>query len=755
MQLRISLALSLLVLVGCRTDGGGPVKPLAAALAIVATPPTTAEAGAVAGTFTVKVTDQTGAALSGSVVTFTVSLGGARVSPATDTTKADGTASTTLTVGTTPGANEVTAVVSGVAPVKFALTGVAGVTKIMVIAPRSQRLPLGQDNATISAIARDTFFNATGGPITWTSRNPALVSVTPAQTNTATVAVVSRPGQTYVVAASGATSDSVLVSVQDGSSTPCTFAATPTVLPIGGSLAFDAGLACIRSTELGAEYIVVAHYNTAVTLVSARLEVTGTGITTPPAGFPSAALVASLVAPTQPQRDVAFERALRSRERREIGSHVAAARAWYRAAHGAPTKSAMPALQATLREGDLVTVNVNAQDFCSNPKNRTARVVAITNGAVVMADVNNPTGGFTDAEYRAFGVTMDTLVNPVDTTAFGAPGDVDGNNRVGILFTSAVNELTSAGSGAIVLGFYYIRDLLPKESPFGNCPGSNVSEMFYVLVPDPSGTVNSNARTKSFVEDVVIGTIGHEYQHLINASRRMYVTEAPQVDEEVWLNEGLSHVAEELLFYRVSGLSPRQNIGASQLGMGSLTRTAFDIYQRGNFGRYRDYLRAPETNSPIARNDVLATRGATWSFLRYLADRTRATDGDFWHRLVNSKLIGVPNLDALLNDYQLTTLGAMSDWSVSVLTDDLVSNGFQQPSWNFLTALPAVGLGTPYPLVPRPLTDRSPTVGVLPGGASAYLHFGVPQNQEALLQVNGTNSGPIAPGVRLTVVRIK
>jgi hypothetical protein len=79
MHIRIRLGLSLLLLVACRPDGGGPIRPLPAALEIVATPAATAEAGTVAGTFTVKVTDQTGAALSGTVVTFAVSLGGARV----------------------------------------------------------------------------------------------------------------------------------------------------------------------------------------------------------------------------------------------------------------------------------------------------------------------------------------------------------------------------------------------------------------------------------------------------------------------------------------------------------------------------------------------------------------------------------------------------------------------------------------------------------------------------------------------------
>src|SRR5439155_6057390 len=202
--------------------------------------------------------------------------------------------------------------------------------------------------------------------------------------------------------------------------------------------------------------------------------------------------------------------------------------------------------------------------------------------------------------------------------------------------------------GGIVLGFYYIRDLLPKLSRFGNCPGSNEAEMFYVMVPDPNATVNGNARTKAFVQSVATGTIGHEYQHLINASRRIYVNNAPQVDEEIWLSEGLSHIAEELLFYRASGRAPRTNIDGSLLANGSQTRTILDTYQRNNVARYRQYLLAPESNSPLSVDDALATRGATWSFLRYLADRTRSTDGNLWRLLVNSTLTGTPNIDAAL-----------------------------------------------------------------------------------------------------------
>src|SRR5436190_1747936 len=74
----------------------------------------------------------------------------------------------------------------------------------------------------------------------------------------------------------------------------------------------------------------------------------------------------------------------------------------------------------------------------------------------------------------------------------------DGNGRAIPFFTRSVNKLSPAGSGEVVLGFYYGRDLLPKQGPLGSCPGSNEAEMFYLLVPDPNG-VNGNIRKKSDV----------------------------------------------------------------------------------------------------------------------------------------------------------------------------------------------------------------------------------------------------------------
>lgn len=744
----ISLMLALTAL-GCR-ESAAPDKPRPASLEVVGNPIAGTTVGTLAGNLTVRVKDATGGPVSGVVVSFTISLGSGHVTPAADTSKADGSVSAALTVGTVPGQNQVTATVSGVLPAKsLTVIGVAGPIRRIAITPRRLRFLATRNSDNAAATARDSFGNNTGSSVTWLARNPSLVGITPGTGNNIAVQVASRPGQTYLVATAAGVSDSILVSTLDASSSPCLFAADPNTLAVGGSvLADNSGVACIRATDAGAEYALVANYGTPASTVFVQMEALGSGVGAPAPSIGAAPSRGERATHDESEsRDVAFESQLRLRERTEIGTYVHAARSWF-ASRGA-------AIALSAREGDLASVNVNAFEFCSDPVLRTARIAAITNSAVILSDTSNPAGGFTDAEYRAIGIAMDTLVNPVDTTAFGAPTDIDGNGRVTILFTRAVNELTPRGSGGIALGFFYARDLLPKESAIGSCPGSNVREMFYVLVPDPEGEVG-DPRSKTFVQNVTVSTIAHEYQHLINSSRRLYVNKTASASEEVWLNEGLSHIAEELVFYRASGLGPRQNIGASQLQPGSETRAAFDTFLRGNFGRYHAYLRAPEVNSPIASDDLVTTRGATWAFLRYVADHAGQTDGDLWRRLVNSQLTGVSNIEAALQGTGLTMLGTLRDWSMSVYADDNLSGGnaaFQQPSWDFITGMPAVGLT--FGLTPVALTNGVLRAFPLRAAGSSYMRFSVPQNQEALIQVTGASGTTIPPGVRLMLVRTR
>jgi hypothetical protein len=225
-------------------------------------------------------------------------------------------------------------------------------------------------------------------------------------------------------------------------------------------------------------------------------------------------------------------------------------------------------------------------------------------------------------------------------------------------------------------------------------------------------------------------------------------------DEEVWLNEGLSHIAEELLFYHASATSPRQNLGGERFGSQPYDGL-FTMYMAPNFGRLRSYLGSPQTFSPYSPGDDLATRGAAWAFLRYAADQRGAADGDTWMRLVNSTAAGIQNLQAV---FGANAVSMVRDWTVSVYSDDYIAGVlpvYTQPSWNFRTAYPASPASPrPYPLVDavRTLSNDVTQIAPLRGGSGAFYRFAVVAGKEAALRVSVSGTVPPAT-VQATIVR--
>jgi hypothetical protein len=318
-----------------------------------------------------------------------------------------------------------------------------------------------------------------------------------------------------------------------------------------------------------------------------------------------------------------------------------------------------PVTSAAPKVGDLLTLNTQANVACTNPVNRGGRVVAVSNRAIVVADTGNPAGGFTDAEYEGIAATFDTLVYPVDVRQFGEPADIDKNGRVIIFYTRAVNQLTPPNVQFVIGGFFIARDLFPKTAQpgFQACTGSNQGEVFYQLVPDPSGTINGNRRAKDDVLRTSLATVAHEFQHLINASRRLFVLNQQNYYEEVWLNEGLSHIAEEATFYQAGGLapagragdSPRADLGSAAFPTNSAPLAALNGYNGSNLGRLSSYFKTVQDSTLLGLlldadgepdDDGLATRGAIWGFLRYAADRVGGADSAFFQRLVNGSTLG-------------------------------------------------------------------------------------------------------------------
>ncbi len=419
------------------------------------------------------------------------------------------------------------------------------------------------------------------------------------------------------------------------------------------------------------------------------------------------------------------------------------------AASGAATAGAVVAASVPA-VGDLLQLNVplfnGIISACDNRNTRPARVAAVTRRAIIVHDQGNPVGGFTDAEYRAFGEQFDNLVFPVDSAAFGLPTDLDeSGGRVIVFFTQEVNRLTPPGSSGYIGGFFWAGDLFPRVSNAGfeGCPASNAGEIFYIMVPDP---VRAGPFTKENVQRGAIGTLAHEMEHLISASRRLYLLNAPL--EESWLDEGLAHIAEELVFYRATGLQPRQNLGLSQLQQNV---HAADTYMLDNLLRYMTYLEKPDSNSLIGQDD-LPTRGAAWAFLRYAADRLSGPDEAFFYNLVNSRETGGANVSARIGE---DAIDWMQDWTLSVYTDDAVSGvdeRYLQPSWHFRSIMPIFTTRGNFPLRTIPLTSAGTAQADLLGGGTAFFRFGIPSGGRAALRLSAV--GRATPEtLRFSIVR--
>jgi hypothetical protein len=148
--------------------------------------------------------------------------------------------------------------------------------------------------------------------------------------------------------------------------------------------------------------------------------------------------------------------------------------------------------------------------------------------------------------------------------------------------------------------------------------------MFYLMVPDPEGeftVAEGDGISKDQVRRITDNTVAHELQHLINAQR------GNGGAQDVWLNEGLSHLAEEMVGHAVNGFEPGTALGSNQLLDRQARVEVFNKYYLNNWFNLSQYLQAPaDTAALLNASDPLdyntfRMRGAAWSFVRYLLDR--------------------------------------------------------------------------------------------------------------------------------------
>lgn len=610
------------------------------------------------------------------------------------------------------------------------------------VSPSADTLSEGQTQALTASSLNVYGDPLVGDTYSWSTSDPAVATVDGSGLVTAVA-----PGAATITATAGPRSGSAAIVVCPDLAVGEAYTMT---MPAAADLCLGGGAGS------AAEYAYMPINLSTSSALS--LSVTATGIVSA-AGPPSPALLPAtsqargLGAPLVD--DGGFHVRRMERELRELAplarrpeSRIVPGRG-QRRAPGGPSMAITPGVPSV---GDLWSLNT-ASGCTGTPDLRTGRVVSVGNHVIIVSDTTNPAGGFTTAQYDSIRMEFDSLSHPVNTANFGAPTDLDGNGRVVAFYTRAVNELSPPASSSVVSGYVTARDLFEADA---SCPRSNEGEIFYMLVPDPTGAVNSNVRTVSFVRGGTVGTLSHEFQHLINASRRLYVNGASGL-EEVWLNEGLSHIAEELMFYRTSvGLAPRGNIVVGNLTTGpnaSRRVAAFNTYANQNFGRLRSWLQRPDTAGAFKTNDGLATRGAIWAFLRYAADRRNGTDSQLWYDLVNSQTSGKANLQAVLGVDPDTWL---RDFTSAMYADDAVAGigaAQQVTSWNFRSLY--VALNGSYQLVPRALSNSTAlTLSYSRGGGTAYARFAVPAGGFASVTALSGGVAPTSP-YSLIVVRTK
>jgi hypothetical protein len=540
-------------------------------------------------------------------------------------------------------------------------------------------------------------------------------------------------------------------------------AVTPTALSVGDVALFDpTGGPCLAVPSVqvagtaGAEYLYLAASTAgqqSPTAITGQYAITGAalpGTAADRAPLPSPLLSAFKPALTAEQ----FHMMLRTRER-QLASDPRVA--LFRAARAPSLAAAAPP-----QLGDVRTFFVCQNINCTQPFAQvTAEAKEVSGKVAIFVDQAATTAqSYTAADLTNIGQLFDNYLYPIDTTNFGRESDIDGDGFVEVLMTPQINRLSGNcnTTKSVILGYFFSLDLEPSQT------GSNGAEIFYSIVPDPDNTTCTVP--KSFAEDNLGPTFIHEFQHMISYNRHVLV--AGGQSEDTWLNEGLSHYAEEL--------GGRLIPDAQNPLLQSPQENTLGQFASGDYDNAYTYLRNPEGAALIesdASNGTLNERGANWLMVKWLGNQfgtTPATPAD-------SAQFKVPSTDFTLKLENTNRLGAdnvaqqagqpFSDlvtyWQAANYLDDLpgftpANARLQYVGFNLRAALAQLGRSPAFPLVPDTTSGSYTHAGTLQQGSAHHVRIlqgaGGPTIQFKLSgQMGGAISTTLVPRVGLVRIR--
>lgn len=417
----------------------------------------------------------------------------------------------------------------------------------------------------------------------------------------------------------------------------------------------------------------------------------------------------------------------------------------------APLEAALRSVaeSPTVKVGDVRTFQVcntipcaDVDDFAAV----TARAEYVGSHAALFVDQAAPAGGFTASDYASLGALFDDDLYDVATRAFGSESDVDRNGVTIILLTPEVNRLTptSQCGTSIITGYFFGIDIDPL---FQTNPRSNRGEVFYALAPDPGGTVTCALDTDA-VRRLVPVTFVHEFQHMISYFQHVLVRNGDS--EILWLNEGLSHISEELaaLHFEAQG---RDSL-FTRFAIGDL----FNAYQ---------YLSNPGGVwlLPVSGTGSLEERGAAWLFLRWLLDQYGE---DLTRLLVETGRVGADNVSAAAAQpfERLVTQWFLANW-VSDLPGFTAPARLRYVTWQYRTTFQSLHdqlpsrFPNPFPLRPMLLGPGTFQFdGTLRSGSGDYIRIRQAPGEKGftiLMTDLAGGSLPASVAGRLNVIRIR
>lgn len=391
---------------------------------------------------------------------------------------------------------------------------------------------------------------------------------------------------------------------------------------------------------------------------------------------------------------------------------------------------------------------------CSTFPKVTATAKSVSGHLAIYVDNAAPAGGLTQSDLDSLASLFNARLYAVDTTAFGRESDIDGNGVVIVLMTNVVNKLVTRASchqSGFIAGFFFGADIDPQ---FSGDNRVNHGEVFYSMVADPDSAL-SCAHTVSQLRNVVPVTFIHEFQHMISYNQHVLVKgSSPQ---DTWLDEGMSHFAEEL-----GGRSflPGDQVSFSNFVIGDL----FDAYSFMDSSAFHFLAFSSGIGS-------LAERGAAWLFVRYFADQF-AADTSFasvaalTRGLEQSGLHGAAAISAAAGTPFETIV---ERWMLANYVSDLP--GFSAPpelryvSWTFRSTYASLHAQRPgiflksFPLTPPVTLGTTLTQsGTLRAGSGSYaIAAQLPSGAGFTMLFSGPSGAalPAALVPRLNVVRLR